>query len=123
MINFRRLGQSFKYAIAGWNKVFWAEQNFRIHSLAALLVLILAIWFQITVFDFIIIIFIIGFVFILEIVNTIFERLLDLVKPRLHSYVHDIKDMTAAIVLIGSIVAAIVGFLIFYPYFLALLIK
>ena len=122
MINFRRLAKSFKYAFAGWQKVFWSEQNFRIHNLIALVILILAIFFRIDVLEFIIIVFIIGFIFILEIVNTIFERLLDLIKPRFHSYVQDIKDMTAAIVLIGSLVAVIVGFLIFYPYFLSLII-
>ncbi len=122
MINFRRLAKSFKYAFAGWQKVFWSEQNFRIHNLVALVILVLALIFRVNIFEFIIIIFIIGFILILEIVNTIFERLLDLIKPRLHSYVQDIKDMTAAIVLIGSLVAAVIGFLIFYPYFLALII-
>ena len=52
---------------------------------------------------------------ILEIINTIFERLLDLLKPRLHQYVKDIKDMTAAAVFISSLAAIIIGLIIFLP--------
>jgi diacylglycerol kinase len=58
---------------------------------------------------------------ILEIVNSIFERLLDLIKPRIHNYVEDIKDMASAIVFIGACVSFIIGLLIFLPYIIALL--
>lgn len=122
MINLRKLGKSFSYALTGWGKVFKAEQNFRIHTLIGLVVLALAIFFRITILEFAILVLLIAFIFILEIINTVFERLLDLIKPRLHVYVQDIKDMTAAIVLIGSLGAVIIGCLIFYPYILNLFI-
>jgi diacylglycerol kinase len=37
-------------------------------------------------------------------------------KPRIHPYARLIKDLMAAVVLISSIVALIVGIIIFYPY-------
>ncbi len=123
MINFRRLGKSFKYAIWGLNKVFWEEQNFRIHTIVALVILALAIYLQIQAWQFIVLLLIIGLVLILEIINSIFERLLDLLKPRIHQYVKDIKDMTAAIVFIGAITAILIGILIFLPYIINLFIK
>ena len=112
MIKFRRLKKSFQYAIAGLKKVFLEEQNFRIHLIATLIILILAIYFQIAVWQFIILILVIALVLILEIINSVFERLIDLLKPRIHQYVKDIKDMGAALVFIGALTAVIVGILI-----------
>jgi len=123
MINLKRLLKSFKYALLGLGKVFWQEQNFRIHLIFTVIVLILAVYFQIQIWQFIILIFIIALVLILEIINTIFERLLDLLKPRIHQYVADIKDMTAAMVFIGALAAFIAGVLIFLPYIVKAFIK
>ena len=46
---------------------------------------------------------------------------MDGLSPRLKPMVRDIKDMMAAAVLLVSGVAAIVGLVIFVPYFLRLL--
>jgi diacylglycerol kinase len=116
MIRLGRLLKSFKYAILGLNKVFWEEQNFRIDLIIAAFILFFSIYFQIRVWEFIILILIIALVLILEIVNTIFERLIDLLKPRIHQYVKDIKDMTAAAVFIGAMASVLIGILIFLPY-------
>lgn len=118
MIEHRRLIKSFQYALLGLKKVFLEEQNFRIHSIVALLVIILGFYFQITIWEWIIVILLIALILILEIINSIFERLLDLLKPRIHEYVGDIKDMTAAAVFVGATIAVIIGLIIFLPYFL-----
>jgi len=49
-------------------------------------------------------------------VNSIFERISDAFKPRLHPIVKEVKDMMAGAVLLASIFSVIVGVLIFYPY-------
>jgi undecaprenol kinase len=121
MIDIKRLLKSFKYSLTGLIKVFREEQNFRIHTAATLLVLVLAWYFQIQLIEFIILLMLIGLVLILEIVNSIFERLLDLIKPRIHTYVEDIKDMAAALVFIGACLSVIIGLLIFLPYILRLI--
>ena len=108
--------KSFKYAFTGLNKVFWEEQNFRLDFLLALVIMLLAVILKIAIWEFIILVLVIALVLILEIVNSIFERLLDLLKPRIHQYVKDIKDMTAAAVFIGALAAVIIGLLIFLPY-------
>lgn len=123
MVKFRRLLLSFKYAFKGLNKVFWEEQNFRVHITLAIVALLLALFYRIEVWQFIILIIIIALVLTLEIINSIVERLIDLLKPRIHQYVKDIKDMTAAAVFIGALTAVIVGLLIFLPYMLAGLFK
>jgi diacylglycerol kinase len=45
---------------------------------------------------------------------------LDLIKPRIHVYVEDIKDMAASIVFIGACVSVVIGVLIFLPYLVKL---
>jgi diacylglycerol kinase len=118
MVEHTRLLKSFKYALLGLKKVFLEEQNFRIHAIIALLVIILGFYFHITVLEWIIVILLIALILILEIINSIFERLLDLLKPRIHEYVGDIKDMTAAVVFVGAIIAVIIGLIIFLPHIL-----
>ena len=56
------------------------------------------------------------FVLIFELTNTVLERVVDILKPRIHPYARLIKDLMAAVVLISSIVSVIVGVIIFYPY-------
>jgi diacylglycerol kinase len=114
-----RLFKSFKFAWQGLVKVFKEEQNFQIHSAIAVLILLLAFYFQIVVWQWVILILIIALVLVLEIINSIFERLLDLLKPRIHEYVGDIKDMTAAAVFVGALAAVIIGLIIFLPYIIA----
>jgi undecaprenol kinase/diacylglycerol kinase (ATP) len=49
------------------------------------------------------------------------ERFVDILKPRLNEYSQIIKDMMAAAVFLAAGAAALVGFIIFYPYIHTLL--
>jgi diacylglycerol kinase len=120
MINFKRLAKSFKYALSGLSKFWQEEQNFQVHSIITVIVLLLAWYFQIAIWQLIILILLIALVLILEIINSIIERFIDLLKPRLHEYVKDVKDMGAALVFVGALTAVIVGLIIFLPYFIQL---
>lgn len=60
------------------------------------------------------------FVLVLEVVNTIFEKLVDILKPRMHSYVGVIKDMMAATVLLAAVGAVVIALMVFIPYCLEL---
>jgi diacylglycerol kinase len=108
---------SFQYAFKGLATVLRTEQNFRVHFLAAIVMLFLSVFFQIRVWQWVIIILMIMFVFIMEMLNTVFERLVDMLKPRIHLYVYDIKNIMSGMVLITAISAIIIGLLIFWPYF------
>jgi diacylglycerol kinase (ATP) len=50
--------------------------------------------------------------------NTAIERLVNLVSPDYHPIAGDVKDVAAGAVLICAIAAAIIGGIIFIPYFL-----
>lgn len=116
MLSFRRLRKSFKYAIRGFLKALKEEQNLQIHVMVSIFVLALGFWLGIDHWEFVLLILMIIAILILEIINTVFERLTDMLKPRRHLYVEIIKDMMAATVLIASVGAVIIGSIIFYPY-------
>jgi diacylglycerol kinase len=60
---------------------------------------------------------IIMWVLITELTNTVVERVVDILKPRIHPYARLVKDIMAAVVLISAVMAVVVGVIIFYPYF------
>ena len=49
--------------------------------------------------------------------NTAIERLVNLVSPDYHPIAGDVKDIAAGAVLICAIFAALIGLIIFVPYF------
>lgn len=123
-MNFFRPGSFFKsldYAVKGLKYTYTHEQNFRVHTFAAAAVILLALLFQVELREAVILILVVASVLVLEIVNTVFEKITDLVKPRLNHYVEVIKDLMAAAVLISSVAALLVGILIFFPYVRAIL--
>jgi len=120
MIYLSRLNKSFRHAFRGFRLLFFSEQSFRLQVLAAALILLLSSWLKISIFEWLIVTFLIGCVLTLEIFNSILERIVDTFKPRIHPVVRDIKDMTAAAVFVFSLVAAIVGVVIFLPRLIAL---
>ena len=117
MLEVKRLYRSFKHAFQGLVSLVKKEQNFRIHVLAALVVIFFGFYFRIEIWKWCLIILMICFVFILEMLNTVFERLVDMLKPRIHLYVGEIKDIMSAMVLVVAITAVILALFIFVPYF------
>lgn len=120
MINPAQFKKSVSNAWHGAVLVFRSEQNFRLQVVVGLVVIISALLFQVRWTEFIVLILMIGAVLSLEMINSILERIVDTFKPRIHPAVRDIKDIMAATVLTTSIAAAIIGLIIFFPYFLAL---
>ena len=116
MIRVQELCSSVRNALRGVSVVFKSEQSFRIQVCGAAVAIVLATTFRISTNQFLIILLLIGAVLTLEIINTIFERLVDSFQPRIHPVVRDIKDIMAGAVLIASIVSLVAGIVIFWPY-------
>jgi undecaprenol kinase/diacylglycerol kinase (ATP) len=111
-----RLVKSFRYALRGLAHVAKTELSFQIQLAISVVVVLFMFAFPLMTWQRIILILLIAAVLILEVINTIFERIVDTFKARVHPVVGEVKDMMAAAVLIASTVAAIVGLLIFLPY-------
>lgn len=115
MLNFFRLLKSFKYAGKGIFYAFREEQNIKVHFLLATIAILLAIYFQVSIGEVIALVIVISLVLVAELINTVLERVVDIIKPRMHPYAKSIKDMQAGMVLIASLAAVVVGLLIFAP--------
>ncbi|EKD47399.1 MAG: hypothetical protein ACD_66C00081G0004 [uncultured bacterium] len=116
MISPKRFCKSLKFAFRGIGQVIKREHSFRIQILAAIVVLAIIFIFPLEVWEQIVLILLIGAVLVLEVINSIFERLSDGLKPRLNELVKDVKDMMAGAVLITALVAAIIASMILWPY-------
>ncbi len=117
MSSLRQFTKSFRFALRGLWLVYRHEQNFRIQLIAYIAVLALAAFLRVQPWGLVAIVLAGGIVLVLECINSAVERLLDLVQPRLHGYVREIKDIMAAAVLVASVSAALIGIAILVPYF------
>jgi len=117
MDNLKKLFKSFRHAFRGLKYVFRNEQNFQIEALIGIFVIILMFVFPTRTLEKIALFIVIFAVLVIELINTIFERVVDILKPRVHPYAQLVKDIMAAAVLISSIGAVVVGIIIFWPYF------
>lgn len=107
---------SFKYAFAGIFAALKEEPNLRFHLFAGLLIIIVSIILKISKQDWLVIIFLIGFVITLELTNTAVEAMVDAFTDQAHPRAKFAKDIAAGAVLIAAITSAVLGILIFLPY-------
>jgi len=114
---FTSLTRSFGHAFRGLALAFKSERSFRLHALAALVVLAVIIVLPLELWERAILLLVTMFVLVLELLNSSLERLVDLAKPRLHAYAGDIKDMMAGSVLVAAVFALVLGLLILGPKF------
>jgi undecaprenol kinase len=121
MIRIKRLFKSFSYAFRGLRKTFAEEQNIRLQTVVGFIVLLLACYLGINRLEFSLIIFLIVLVLLMELANSAVERIADVLKPRINSYIKEIKDIMAAAVLLASIMSVVIGVIIFWPYVLELI--
>ncbi len=117
----RTFKRSVTHALAGLRFAFREERNFQIECVIGAIVIMLTFLLPLTGIERSLMLFLIGTVLTLELFNTAFERMLDMLKPRIHPYVKVVKDTVAGAVLIGSVTAALIGFLLLAPYLWALI--
>jgi len=109
----RSLLASFNYAIEGVVHALRAQRNVRIHLVIAVIVLIASLFFRISRFEFIAIVFAIGLVLASELGNTAVEATVDLATDGYNPLAKIAKDVAAAAVLISAITAVVIGYLVF----------
>jgi diacylglycerol kinase (ATP) len=112
---FRKQRLSFYYAGKGLASFFRFERNARLHLMAAILVIAASIYFRISAIEAMLVTISIGFVWMAEMFNTCIEKLIDFVSLEKLPLLGSIKDISAGAVLISSIVALIIGLIIFIP--------
>lgn len=108
--------RSVSHAVRGFRCIL-KEQNFKIQILFSIVVIVFIFIFNLKIWETVALLMMIVLVLVLEIINSIFERIMDILQPRVHPYAKTIKDMMASAVLVASVGAFFVGLLIFWPYF------
>jgi len=112
----KNMKQSFRAAWRGLLRAFKGERTFRVMVGAALIIIILVSTLPLSSGERLMLLLVTGLVLVLELLNTMVERFVDLIKPRLSAYVRDVKDLMAAAVLVAAIFAALIGLMILVPH-------
>ncbi|MGN6490989.1 MAG: diacylglycerol kinase family protein [Agriterribacter sp.] len=112
--------RSFKYAIDGVYTFFRYERNGQVQLIAAIVVVVLGFWLNITRAEWIAVLLCIVAVLSLEMINTALEKLCNLIQPDYHPAIKVIKDVSAGAVLLSAVASLIIGLIIFLPRVLLL---
>jgi len=109
---------AFKYAFSGLFQAHKQESHFRLQTIIGAAVIIFGFYYSISKTEWLVCLLLIGLVTSLELINSAIEKLCDLYSIEQNIKIKYIKDISAAAVLIVSILAAICGIIIFAPYLL-----
>jgi diacylglycerol kinase (ATP) len=104
---------SFNYAFEGVIHVLRTQRNLRIHVLAAILVFAAALGVGVSRLQLIALVLAIAFVLVAEMLNTAIEGVIDVSTTSFDPNAKLAKDIAAGAVLIASVTAVAVGFLVF----------
>ncbi|MCK4691037.1 MAG: diacylglycerol kinase family protein, partial [Desulfuromonadales bacterium] len=113
--------ESLNCAIEG---ILWAvksERHLRYHFSAALAVLLLALFFKVTALEFFLLVLAAVLVIFAELMNTAIETLVDLVTEEYHELAKRAKDIAAGAVLVTSVGAVTLGYLVLSGHIFLLL--
>lgn len=123
MTSLQKFIKGFSFAFTGISTGS-SGRNFRVHLLFASAVIFFGLLFQISLIEWLLVIFCIAAVLSAELINTAIEETCNVLKNRLklgYSATTDPRNLAAAAVLILAVASAIIGFVIFIPKFFALI--
>ncbi|MFV0417727.1 MAG: diacylglycerol kinase family protein [Dysgonomonas sp.] len=113
--SFKERLMSFKYAFSGLKILFSKEHNAHIHLIITIITIVMGVLFSISSVEWLVVLVLIALVFSLEIINSAIEHLCNFISPEWHKTIKNIKDLSAAAVLVAAVMAVICGIIIFIP--------
>ncbi|MBI5401362.1 diacylglycerol kinase family protein [Candidatus Wolfebacteria bacterium] len=112
----KKFTNGFKAAFHGIKETLKQERNFKFMIIIAVVVIFLMFYFPTTKDEKVALLIAAFSVLTLELMNSTIERIMNFLHPEPDERIKAIKDLTAGIVLVASIGAAIIGTVIFWPY-------
>ncbi|MEI5988731.1 diacylglycerol kinase [Enterococcus termitis] len=107
---------SLEFALQGIKTVFKEERNMRTHVFMGIVAIVAGFIFQLVISEWLWLLLAIFLVLVMEMINTVFENVVDMVTDfHFHPIGKKIKDMAAGAVLITTVFAVVVGVLLFVP--------
>lgn len=113
--------KSLGHAADGIKAAFKDEPNFRVHTVAGSTAIIAGALLHFSPEKMAILVLTCLFVISFELLNTMIEEIVNIIRPEYSIKAKLIKDVSAACVLILAFAAVLVGLLLFGPYILQLL--
>lgn len=117
----QNLTDAFRCALGGIVEAFRTQRNMRIHSVFAILALLLCAILRCTAVEWGLVIAFIVLVIAAEIINSAIENIVDLISPKYHELAGRAKDMAAGAVLLISVGSVVAGLIIYICAFLRLI--
>lgn len=108
----RGLRASFGYALQGLRFAWKSQRNLRLEVYIAIVAVGMALWLRVELVP---VLLLIALVLGLELINTALEAVVDLASPNFHPLAKAAKDVAAAAVLVVSLLAALIGLVLFVP--------
>jgi len=108
--------ESLRHALRGFHWLISNQRNFRIHLAISLFVLVLAFILRVTKVEFAILIFCIILGLAIEMINSAFEEIADLITIKWAKQAKIAKDVTSSMMLFASFGLFLIGLIIFLPY-------
>lgn len=113
----RKLIDSFNYAFEGIIYALKTQRNMKIHFFVSIVILIFSLFFELSRFEFLILLLTISLVIIAEMINTSIETAIDLITDQYHIFAKIAKNVAAGAVLIAAINSILVAYFIFFQRF------
>jgi diacylglycerol kinase len=108
--------KSFVFAVQGILTSLREHRNLKVQVVIGIITVGAGFYFRITAIEWSIVLLTIGLVIGLELINTAIEKVVDLITKEWHPLAGKAKDMAAGAVLVASILAVIIGVIIFRKY-------
>jgi undecaprenol kinase len=117
VISLTKFKKSMGHAIRGLSEELRTGHSFRVQMIVFAVLILIIVLMKMRLADAALLILVASGVIVLELINSVFERLLDIISPGIGSNARDIKDIMAGAVLTAAITSIIVGAIIIIPYF------
>jgi diacylglycerol kinase len=111
----KTLLESFKFALQGIAYTFATQRNFRLHSLASILVVVSAFGLRLSVPEIMAVITAAFAVLVAELINTAIEKTIDMFTVKYHPLAKIAKNCAAGAVLFTACYAIIIALFIYLP--------
>ncbi len=114
--SFRQRLRSFRHAFHGAATLIRTQPNARLHALATALAIVAGVTLKIQKIEWALVSLAIALVWMAEALNTAIEFLADEITEERRARIKQAKDVAAFGVLIGALVAAAIGLIVFLPH-------
>ena len=117
---FKRFIASWQYSFQGLAYAYKYEQSMFIHAVATIFTVVMGLVLEISPTEWLLIFISIGTVLAMELINTAIEAVVDLVTLEIHPLAKIAKDTGSAATFVVSLIAGVIGLIIFIPKIIVL---